>query len=108
MQTIIEQMVAAMDAIKADINKTEKKQPRPEFARILLFLRSLARLIVRKPARNNQDSISTEEVAVTLTYHLFYVYSFNRHLAEANLSILRIVYRTILRHLRVFPHSTRR
>ena len=53
MQTIIEQMIAAMDAIKADINKTENK-PRPEFARIRLFLRNLARLIVRKPARSNQ------------------------------------------------------
>ena len=54
MQTIIEQMIAAMDAIKADINKTDNKQPRPEFARIRLFLRNLARLIVRKPARSNQ------------------------------------------------------
>lgn len=27
MQTIIEQMIAAMDAIKADINKTETSSP---------------------------------------------------------------------------------
>ena len=72
MQTIIEQMIAAMDAIKADIHKWKTRRPRPEFVRIHLFSRSLARHIVRKAARNNQTFSKTKRGGESNTdHHLF-------------------------------------
>ena len=62
MQTIIEQMIAAMDAIKADINKVENKSAQARVRKNTLFSRSLARHIVRKAARNNQTFSKTKEV----------------------------------------------
>lgn len=73
MQTIIEQMVATMDAIKADINKVDNKRPRPELEKILLFWRSSAKFIARKPARNNLGFIKHRRGGVVkMTCHLFY------------------------------------
>ena len=43
MQTIIEQMIAAMDAIKADINKTEKQAAQARVRKNTLVLEKLGK-----------------------------------------------------------------
>ena len=44
MQTIIEQMIAAMDAIKADINKVENKAARARVRKATLMLEKLGKV----------------------------------------------------------------
>ena len=43
MQTIIEQMIATMDAIKADINKTENKSAQARVRKNTLILEKLGK-----------------------------------------------------------------